>query len=100
MDCATKSASLGFQFNFNFPKRERIISKMSEMLCLNEAQPFEIEVQLTDESKIKVVCFDFQEMCYSILWDETIMQDKNNTFRNDDPRSFTRKGNDSIYLRI
>ena len=99
MDWAAKSTSLGFQFNFDFPKRERIISKMSEMLCLNDAQPFEIEVQLTDESIIKVVCFDFQEMCYSILSDETIMQDENYTFRNDDPRSFSRKGNDSMYLQ-
>ena len=98
MNWAAKSASLGYQFNFDFPKRDRIISKMAELFCLDGAKPFEIEVQLSNESIVKVVCFDFQEMCYSILSDENIMKDDNYTLRNNDPRNFVCKGDDNLYL--
>ena len=97
MDLATTSFHEGYQFSVHYPSRKQLLQDLCDLSCMNESFPVEKDIILTDEiSTMNVVCFDFEQMCYSILSDEDIMSDGNLTFPNKDSKQFQRLDNDKL----
>ena len=61
------------------------------MVCSEDLQPIIKEVTLSDKEASMVTTFDFEQMCFSLLNDESIMPDENFIFIDDDPRIFERR---------
>ena len=90
MDWAVDCFHSGFQFPFNYPPRQNIISRMSEQYLMNDMKPKLNQLVLCNNQQIQVSVFDFEQMCFSLLTDDKLMVDENFTFPNDDPRDFKR----------
>ena len=90
MDWAVDCFHSGFQFPFNYPPRQNIISRMSEQYLMNDMKPKLNQLVLCNNQQIQVSVFDFEQMCFSLLTDDKLMVDENFTFQNDDPRDYKR----------
>ena len=90
MDWTAECCNSGVMFAHNYPSREYIINKMSETMCMTGMQPKESPLKLSDDRIIKVTHFDFKEMCFSILNDKHLMNEKNLTFVNSNPSEHKR----------
>ena len=90
MDWSAECSNLGISFTHNYPSRQHLINRMSDMMCMTGMQPKETSMKLSDDRMIKVTHFDFKQMCISILNDRFLMNDNNLTFVNDNPCVFKR----------
>lgn len=96
MHWVTRSKANGYEFNNIFPTRKSLMKELNDMLCANNLKPIQKEVSLSDTTTELVTTFDFENMCFSLLTDQTVMKDENFSFVNDDPRNFTRSTNKKI----
>ena len=91
MNWAVESYHSGHKFSFNFPSREKVISKLSSQLHMDDMKPTQTQITICNDEKVKVTHFNFEEMCLSLLSDENLMLDENLTFHNENPLDYKRK---------
>ena len=82
MNWAVESYHSGHKFPFNFPSREKVISKLSSQLHMVGMKPTQTQITICNDKKINVTHFNFEEMCLSLLSDENLMSDENLIFHN------------------
>ena len=90
MKWAVKSKSNGYQFNNSYPSRKSLLKQLKDLTCGEKLQPIPKKVSLSGSESTVVTTFDFEQMCFSLLTDNSIMRDENFTFAHDDPRTFER----------
>ena len=98
MEWTAECSNLGIMFSHNYPTRGNIIKKLSTEMCMTGMLPKESPLKLADDRIIKITHFDFKEMCFSILNDRNLMEDKNLTFANSNPCAYIRSAVQKQYL--
>ena len=78
----------GYKFPSRFSSRDKMVDKLSDIFCMKKMVPSFTTIQLHDGKNSKVNHFDFEQMCYSLLSDETIMKDSNFSFGNNGTEAF------------
>ena len=90
MKWAVHSVKNGFQFAKGFPSRQKVVTEMSNVCCLNGLAPRQKPLKLTNNRQTLVNYFDFEQQCFSILSNPDLMSDENLSFPNDNPCHYSR----------
>ena len=88
MNWATTAYNSGYKFPCHYPNRNNMINKISEVFCMRKMAPVYETITLHDGNKCNVSHFDFEQMCYSLLSDKSLMKDSNFSLGNNHPKQF------------
>ena len=73
-----------------------MIEKLSDIFCLKKTAPMSSTICLHSGNPCKVSYFDFEQMCYSLLSDESLMTDFNMSFGNNQPVPFQKEQDSTL----
>lgn len=96
MDWATNAFNAGYKFPCRRLSRSKMIEKLSDIFCLKKTAPMSSTIRLHSGDPCKVSYFDFEQMCYSLLSDESLMTDSNMSFGNNNPAPFQKQQNSTL----
>ena len=96
MDWATNAYNAGYKFPYRRLNRAKMIEKLSDIFCLKKTAPMSSTICLHSGNPCKVSYFDFEQMCYSLLSDESLMTDFNMSFGNNNPVPFQKEQNSTL----
>ena len=96
MNWAVHSVSNGFSFRKDYPSRQVLIKTMSSACCLQDLVPKQHLINLKTSGMTNVSLFDFEQVCFSLLSQPSLMQDDNMSFPNDHPCSYIRQDRNTL----